>query len=40
MKFEGAVSSDGPVGGGLAGRLQAGYQDALFELATYDETVS
>jgi hypothetical protein len=40
MKFEGAVSSDGPVDGGLAGKLAAGYQDALFELATCDETVS
>jgi predicted small secreted protein len=40
MKFEGAVSSDGAAGGGLAGKLAAGYQDALFELATCDETVS
>jgi hypothetical protein len=37
--FEGAASSDGPVGGGLAGKLAAGSQDALFELATCDETV-
>jgi hypothetical protein len=39
MKFEGAVSSDGPADGGLAGKLAAGYQDALFELVTCDETV-
>ncbi|WIA20116.1 hypothetical protein OEZ85_005967 [Tetradesmus obliquus] len=38
MKYEGAVSSDGPVATGLAGKLMGAYMEALFELATSDET--